>query len=129
MTKGDRNRHSAAFGLLLSVLCNACSVLSALFMHIRIFSLHAQLPALLHIQPKCFVYLLLYGDIGFQFFLRKAVQPVESPLIAGILKALMLAVKRMLPDSGLGRNQRRRLRVYAGPEHKNAAQKPEVSPF
>ena len=44
-------------------------------------------------------------------------------------KAMMLAVKGMLPDSVLGRNQLRRLRVYAGPEHKNAAQKPEVSPF
>ena len=44
-------------------------------------------------------------------------------------KAVELAVKGMLPDSVLGRNQLRRLRVYAGPEHKNAAQKPEVSPF
>ena len=43
-------------------------------------------------------------------------------------KAMMLAVKGMLPDSVLGRNQLRRLRVYAGPEHKNAAQKPEGSP-
>lgn len=33
-------------------------------------------------------------------------------------KAMMLAVKGMLPDSVLGRNQLRRLRVYAGPEHK-----------
>ena len=44
-------------------------------------------------------------------------------------KAVTLAVKGMLPDTVLGRNQLRRLRVYAGPEHKNAAQKPEVSPF
>ncbi len=44
-------------------------------------------------------------------------------------KAVTLAVKGMLSDTVLGRNQLRRLRVYAGAEHKNAAQKPEVSPF
>ncbi len=41
-------------------------------------------------------------------------------------KAMMIAVKGMLPDTTLGRNQLRRLRVYAGAEHNNAAQKPEA---
>ena len=41
-------------------------------------------------------------------------------------KAMMLAVKGMIPDTTLGRTQLRRLRVYKGAEHKNAAQKPEV---
>ena len=34
------------------------------------------------------------------------------------------AVKGMLPDTVVGRNSLRRLRVYAGPEHEQAAQKP-----
>lgn len=41
-------------------------------------------------------------------------------------KAMTLAVKGMLPDTVLGRAQLRRLRVYKGAEHKNAAQKPEA---
>lgn len=41
-------------------------------------------------------------------------------------KAMMLAVKGMLPDSTQGRTQLRRLRVYAGAQHDNAAQKPEA---
>jgi large subunit ribosomal protein L13 len=35
------------------------------------------------------------------------------------------AVKGMLPRSRLGRAQLRKLRIYAGPEHPHAAQKPE----
>ena len=38
--------------------------------------------------------------------------------------AMELAVKRMLPDNTLGRKAFTRLHVYAGPEHKHAAQKP-----
>jgi len=36
------------------------------------------------------------------------------------------AVRRMLPKGPLGRKMLRKLRVYAGPEHNHAAQKPEV---
>ena len=39
-------------------------------------------------------------------------------------KAMMLAVKGMLPDSVIGRKALTRLRVYRGAEHDNAAQKP-----
>lgn len=39
-------------------------------------------------------------------------------------QVLHLAVKRMLPKSVLGRDMRRRLRIYAGPEHPHAAQRP-----
>jgi large subunit ribosomal protein L13 len=35
------------------------------------------------------------------------------------------AVKGMLPRSRLGRAQLRKLKVYAGPDHPHAAQKPE----
>ncbi|MBO4359386.1 MAG: 50S ribosomal protein L13 [Eubacteriaceae bacterium] len=36
------------------------------------------------------------------------------------------AIKGMLPHTKLGRQQAKKLHVYAGPEHKQAAQKPEV---
>lgn len=39
------------------------------------------------------------------------------------------AVKGMLPKGSLGRQMYRKLYVYAGPEHKHAAQKPEVLTF
>lgn len=42
---------------------------------------------------------------------------------------LMLAVKGMLPKNSLGRKMLTKLRVYAGPEHENIAQKPEVYDF
>ena len=41
-------------------------------------------------------------------------------------KAMMLAVKGMLPDTVLGRQALTRLRVYKDAEHKNAAQKPQA---
>ena len=44
-------------------------------------------------------------------------------------KAMMLAVKGMLPHNSLGAQQLKKLRVYAGSEHENAAQKPEVYNF
>lgn len=40
-----------------------------------------------------------------------------------------LAVKGMLPKGPLGREMYTKLFVYAGPEHKHAAQKPEVLTF
>ncbi|MBQ9267224.1 MAG: 50S ribosomal protein L13 [Clostridia bacterium] len=42
---------------------------------------------------------------------------------------MMLAVKGMLPKNSLGRKMLTKLRVYAGSEHENAAQKPEVYNF
>ena len=41
-------------------------------------------------------------------------------------KAMMLAVKGMLPHNSLGRTQLKKLRVYAGSEHQNQAQKPKI---
>ena len=40
-------------------------------------------------------------------------------------KVVELAVKGMLPKGSLGRKMYTKLFVYAGPEHKHAAQKPE----
>lgn len=44
-------------------------------------------------------------------------------------KVVELAVKGMLPKGPLGRTMYRKLFVYAGPDHKHAAQKPEVLTF
>ena len=41
-------------------------------------------------------------------------------------EVVRLAVKGMLPKGTLGRHMLDKLHVYAGPEHKHAAQKPEV---
>lgn len=41
-------------------------------------------------------------------------------------KVIELAVKGMLPKNALGRAMYRKLKVYAGPEHEQAAQKPET---
>ena len=41
-------------------------------------------------------------------------------------KVMELAVKGMLPKGPLGRSMMTKLHVYAGQEHDNAAQKPEV---
>ena len=39
------------------------------------------------------------------------------------------AIKGMLPKGRLGRQMYKKLKVYSGPEHKHAAQKPEVWNF
>ena len=44
-------------------------------------------------------------------------------------RVIELAVKGMLPKGPLGREMYKKLFVYAGPDHKHAAQKPEVSTF
>ena len=44
-------------------------------------------------------------------------------------QVIELAVKGMLPKGPLGREMYTKLFVYAGPEHKHAAQKPEVLTF
>ena len=44
-------------------------------------------------------------------------------------KAMMLAIKGMLPKNSLGRQMIKKVRIYAGSEHDNAAQKPEIWNF
>jgi large subunit ribosomal protein L13 len=41
-------------------------------------------------------------------------------------EAVRHAVKGMRPNGRLGRQMYKKLKVYAGPEHNHAAQKPEV---
>ena len=44
-------------------------------------------------------------------------------------RVIELAVKGMLPKGPLGRQMYKKLFVYAGPDHKHAAQKPEALEF
>ncbi|MCI8425976.1 MAG: 50S ribosomal protein L13 [Lachnospira sp.] len=44
-------------------------------------------------------------------------------------RVVELAVKGMLPKGPLGRKMYKKLHVYAGPDHEQAAQKPEVLKF
>lgn len=44
-------------------------------------------------------------------------------------RVIELAVKGMLPKGSRGREMYKKLFVYAGPDHKHAAQKPEVLTF
>ena len=44
-------------------------------------------------------------------------------------KAMMLAVKGMLPHNSLGAQMLKKVRIYAGSEHENIAQKPEKWEF
>ena len=44
-------------------------------------------------------------------------------------KMMTLAVTGMLPHNSLGRQMAKKLRVYAGAEHENMAQKPEIWNF
>ena len=44
-------------------------------------------------------------------------------------EAMYIAIKGMLPKNSLGRQMLRKLRVYAGSEHENQAQKPEIWNF
>ena len=52
--------------------------------------------------------------------LRGKNKPIYTPHV------ITLAVKGMLPKGALGRSMLTKLHVYAGPEHKHAAQKPEA---
>ena len=56
--------------------------------------------------------------------------------IAGVLLALQIkqtkpefavyeSIRRMMPKGPLGRQMLKKVRIYAGPTHNNAAQKPE----
>ena len=55
--------------------------------------------------------------------------PAKDMLAKSPEKAMMLAVKGMLPHNSLGRQSLKKLRVYAGSEHENQAQKPEIWNF
>ena len=55
--------------------------------------------------------------------------PAKDMLEKNPEKAMMLAVKGMLPHNSLGAQMLKKLRVYGGSEHENQAQKPEIWNF
>ena len=55
--------------------------------------------------------------------------PAKDMLEKNPEKAMMLAVKGMLPHNSLGALMLKKLRVYGGSEHENQAQKPEIWNF
>ncbi len=52
--------------------------------------------------------------------------PYKELMANNPTKAIILAVKRMLPKNRLQPEMLERLKVYAGPEHPHTAQKPEL---
>ena len=50
-------------------------------------------------------------------------------IVVNAEQVIELAVKGMLPKGPLGRQMFTKLHVYAGPDHKHEAQKPEVLTF
>ncbi len=55
--------------------------------------------------------------------------PLKEKLATKPEEVIEIAVKGMLPKGPLGRQMAKKLFVYAGPEHKHEAQKPEVLEF
>ena len=64
-----------------------------------------------------------YRHSGYPGGLRS--RTLEEMLARRPEEVIRLAVKGMLPRTRLGRAQLRKLKVYAGPEHPHAAQRPE----
>jgi large subunit ribosomal protein L13 len=52
--------------------------------------------------------------------------PITEVMAKRPERVIELAVKGMLPKNNLGRLMRRKLKIYAGPEHPHVAQQPEV---
>ena len=70
---------------------------------------------------------LYWRDSGAMGSLRA--EPISRVLERHPERVLYLAVRRMLPKTALGRRMLKKLKVYAGPEHPHAAQKPEKLEF
>ena len=51
--------------------------------------------------------------------------PVREMLARKPAEVVRLAVRRMLPKTTLGRNMLKKLKIYAGPEHRHEAQRPQ----
>ena len=66
---------------------------------------------------------IYYHATGYPGGLREI--PLDELLVKKPTEALRQAVKRMLPKTTLGRHMFAKLKVYAGPDHPHAAQKPE----
>ena len=67
---------------------------------------------------------LAYRHSGYPGGLRAT--PIGELLDKRPERVIETAVRGMLPHTSLGRAQLRKLKVYAGPEHPHAAQKPQT---
>ena len=65
-------------------------------------------------------YMFFSGFVGGESFRKLSEQRVRNPEFV-----IMHAVKGMLPKNPLGRAMFRKLKVYAGAEHKHSAQQPQ----
>lgn len=70
---------------------------------------------------------MYYHHSGYVGGLREV--PLKEKIAKKPEQVIELAVKGMLPKGPLGRQMYTKLYVYAGPDHKHAAQKPEVLTF
>ena len=69
------------------------------------------------------------GDLGkaaYDFSQFNLYNTFEDMMAKHPTEAVRHAVKGMMPNGKLGRQMYKKLKVYAGPEHNHAAQKPEV---
>ena len=71
-------------------------------------------------KPENKAYFRHSGYMGGEKFI-----PFKEMLAKHPDRVIDLAVKGMLPKNNLGRLMRRKLKVYAGPEHPHEAQQPE----
>lgn len=66
---------------------------------------------------------MYYNYSGYPGGLRE--RTFEKLLVKHPTQPLFLAVRRMLPRTSMGRSMLKKLKLYAGPEHPHAVQKPE----
>ena len=70
---------------------------------------------------------IYYRHSGYPGGLRE--RTLREQLDKAPTEPIRLAVKGMLPKNKLGRQMIEKLKVYAGPDHPHAAQKPELIEF
>ena len=81
----------------------------------------------LAIGPRKLLQKTYYRHSGYPGGIRS--ENLEHLLGRDAEKVVKLAVRRMLPKGPLGRQQLKKLKVYAGPTHPHQAQRPVVRPL
>ena len=85
------------------------------------------MPPKLAIDPRKALQKTYYRHSGYPGGIRS--ESLEHLLARNPERVVRLAVRRMLPKGPLGRQQLKKLKVYAGPTHPHQAQKPVVRPL
>ena len=81
----------------------------------------------LTIDPKKATDKLYHRHTGYPGGIKT--ESLEHLMARDVEKVVRLAVRRMLPKWPLGRQQLKKLKVYAGPTHPHQAQRPVVRPL